>query len=222
MTSVIEKGLVPMAYLTRIVAASALALSVLALSAVAVADTSSDATRLRDSRTAERYNTQLGQAPIRAGGAQIFVNAPLAQVRKVVTDYAHYQDFIPGFTRSRVVQRTKDHTDVYLQVPILHGAATVWAVSRFTKPTKLANGTEVIESTMQQGNVNDFRANYRLIPVDANHTILKAEILIVPKLPLPASVVTPELEYAADKAVTACRNKTEASADRVADRTTTP
>ncbi|MBI5533252.1 MAG: hypothetical protein HY898_11075 [Deltaproteobacteria bacterium] len=206
----------------RFLAAALSVATVLALPICASADTAADATRLRDSRTAERFDLP-SNAAIRTGGAQIFVNAPLAEVRKVVLDYAHYQDFMPGFKRSRVVQRNKDFTDVYLQVPILHGAATVWAVTRFTAPQKQANGTEIIESTMQQGNVNDFRASWRLIPVDATHTILRSEILIVPKLPLPSSVVTPELSYAADKAVTSSRNKAEAAATRVASTTpTTP
>lgn len=197
-------------------------LSLVLVSATASGDEQGDATRLRDSRQAERFNAP-SSSHIRVGGAKIFVNAPLAVVRLVVTDYAHYKDFIPGFTRSRVVQRNKDFIDVYLQVPILHGAATVWAVTRFSRPTRLPDGSEVFESTMQQGNVNDFRASWKLSPVDANHTILTSEILIVPKLPLPSAVVTPELEYAADKAVTASRNRSEASSTRVASgEPTTP
>jgi ribosome-associated toxin RatA of RatAB toxin-antitoxin module len=206
----------------RLLAASLTGLALVSLPLVAAADTPPDATKLRDARSAERFD-MASHTAIRTGGAQIFINAPLAEVRKVVLDFAHYQDFMPGFKRSRVVQRNKEFTDVYLQVPILHGAATVWAVARFKPPQKLANGTELIESTMQQGNVNEFRASWRLIPVDANHTILRSEILIVPKLPLPSSVVTPELSYAADKAVTASRNKAEAAATRVAAGTpTTP
>jgi len=199
----------------RFFAAAASALTLLALPVMASADVQSDATRLRDAGKAERFDLA-SNTSIRTGGAQIFVNAPLASVRRVVQDFAHYQDFMPGFKRSRVVQKNKEFTDVYLQVPILHGAATVWAVSRFTAPRKEANGTEVIEGTMQQGNVNDFRATWRLIPVDATHTILRAEMLIVPKLPLPGSVVTPELSYASDRAVTASRARAEAAAVRVA------
>jgi len=208
--------------IARFAAAAASALLMVAVPLVARADVQADATRLRDSRTAERFNLE-SNASIRTGGAQIFVNAPIAVVRQIVTDYAHYQEFMPGFKRSRVVQRSKDYTDVYLQVPILHGAATVWTVARFTPASHQPNGTEVIEGTMQQGNVSDFRATWRLIPVDANHTIVKSEILIVPKLPLPSSVVTPELEYAADKAVTASRNRAESSPPRVASASpTTP
>lgn len=199
----------------RFFAAAASALTLLALPAMASADVQADATRLRDAGKAERFDLA-SNTSIRTGGAQIFVNAPLASVRRVVQDFAHYQDFMPGFKRSRVVQKNKEFTDVYLQVPILHGAATVWAVTRFAPPRKEANGTEVIEGTFQQGNVNDFHATWRLIPVDATHTILRAEMLIVPKLPLPGSVVTPELSYASDRAVTASRARAEASTVRVA------
>ncbi len=197
----------------RILSASTSALALLLLPLSAVADTHADASRLRDAGKAERFQLP-SNSPIPIGGAQIFVNAPLSSVRRAVQDYAHYAEFMPGFKRSRVVQKHKDFTDVYLQVPILHGAATVWAVTRFAAPKKEANGTEVIEGTMQQGNVHDFRATWRLIPVDATHTILRAEMLIVPKLPLPGSVVTPELSYASDKAVTASRTRAESLAAR--------
>ena len=49
-----------------------------------------------------------------------------------------------------------------------------------------------------------------MIPIDANTTLLRSEILIVPKLPVPGSVVTGELGYAADMAVTHTRNRAEA------------
>jgi ribosome-associated toxin RatA of RatAB toxin-antitoxin module len=193
------------------------ALAVVVTPILASADVKADVARLRTSRTAERYEVEVPGASIKAGGAQVFVNAPLAAVRQVVTDYAHYQDFMPRFERSRVVRRTRDFSDVYLQVPILHGAATVWAVTRFNKPVKQADGSETIEGVMtDQSNVSDFRATYRLIPVDEQHTLLKAELLIVPKLPLPGSMVTPELAFAADKAVTASRDRAEAASVRVA------
>ncbi len=192
------------------------ALSLIVTSAIAVADTKTDISRLRSSHAVERYNVAVSGASIHAGGAQTFVSAPVAVVRQIVTDFAKYQDFMPRFERSRIVGRTKDYTDVYLQVPILHGAATVWAVTRFKRLAPEADGTEVIEGTMQQGNVRDFRATWRLTPVDDQHTLLKAEILIVPKLPLPGSVVTPELEFASDKAVGASRGRAEAAAVRVA------
>src|SRR4051794_4183474 len=95
--------------------------------------TSVDVGRLVRSRDAVRYSIAMSGASIRAGAAMIAVDAPLAEVRRVVTDYAHYQDFVPGFQRSRILARGPSGTDVYLQASILDGAATLWAVVRFAQ-----------------------------------------------------------------------------------------
>lgn len=172
--------------------------------------------RLLRTRQTERYNVAWPDQSIRAGGAMIAIDAPLADVKKVVTDFAHYSEFMPRFERSRVVRKSKEGVDVYLQVPILRGAATVWAVTRFQPPIPEGRGERIEGKMTDQGNVRDLRAVWHLQPVDENRTILKLELLIVPKLPLPASVVTPELEYAAAQAVTASRERAETRARAVA------
>jgi ribosome-associated toxin RatA of RatAB toxin-antitoxin module len=172
-----------------------------------------ETSRLLKAHATERYNVSLvgASTSIRAGGGMTAVNAPLAEVRKIVLDFGHYAEFMPRFKKSRVVGRNGADTDVYLQVEILHGAATIWAVTRFTPPRPDGSG-EVIEGKMGgQGNVDDLRSVWHLVPVDDTHTILKLELLIVPKVPVPGSVVTGELEYAADKAVSSARDKAEAA-----------
>ena len=170
----------------------------------------SEAERLVRTHATERYNLAVQGYSIRAGGGATAINAPLASVRRTVTDYGHYADFIPHFQKSRIVGKSGPSTDVYLQVSILHGAANIWAVTRFGQPVPEGAG-ERIEGRMHgQGNVDDLLAVWHLLPVDDNHTIAKLELLVVPKLPLPGSVVTPELEYASDQAVTATRERTEA------------
>ena len=192
--------------------AALMALALFAGPALAAAETQEQTvTRLRASRDSERYEAPVPGQSIKAGGARILVNAPLATVRTVVQDYAHYQDFINRFKRSRIVGKSAKFTDVYFQVPILHGAANVWSVTHFGPPIAKPDGTEVIRGRMLQGNVDDFRATWYLTPIDANTTLLRAEILIVPKLPVPGSVVTGELGYAADVAVTGTRNRSEAA-----------
>jgi ribosome-associated toxin RatA of RatAB toxin-antitoxin module len=166
--------------------------------------------RLRASRDSERYQKTIENQAIKAGGARILIDAPLPIVRAIIQDYAKYQDFMPRFKRSRVVESSEKHTDVYLQVPILHGAANVWSVVKFENPIKSSDGSELIQGKMTQGNVKDFQAIWRLTPIDANTTLLQSEILIVPALPVPGSVVTGELGYAADMAVTSTRNRAEA------------
>lgn len=165
--------------------------------------------RLRNSPKAERYSVPVEGQSIQAGGARILVNAPLPVVRSVLQEYGEYQNFMPRFKRSRVVGKSEKHTDVYLQVPILHGAANIWSVVQFRPPVKKADGTEIIKGRMMKGNVDDFRAMFVLTPVDANTTLLASEILIVPKLPVPGSVVTGELSYASDVAVTSTRTRAQ-------------
>jgi ribosome-associated toxin RatA of RatAB toxin-antitoxin module len=169
----------------------------------------SEAQRLTRTHATERYNVAVPGFSIHAGGGMTMVNAPIALVRQQVTDFAHYSDFMPRFQKSRIVGKSGGFTDVYLQVAILHGAANVWAVTRFAPAAPDGSGEKIEGKLEGQGNVDELRAVWRLYPTDAEHTLLKLELLIVPKLPLPGSLVTPELEYAADQAVSATRDRTE-------------
>src|SRR5207244_1495300 len=119
------------------------------------------------SRDAVRYSLAVSGASVRAGGAMIAVAAPLATVEQIVTDFAHYQDILPGFQKSRILGKTAAGTDVYLQAPILHGAATLWAVVRFTAPAKEGAGERVEGKKIGPANLDDLRATWRLYPVDA-------------------------------------------------------
>ena len=178
--------------------------------------------RLLRTHATERYNVPVQGYSIKAGGGMTVVNAGLPQVRQTVTDYGHYADFMPRFKKSRIVGKNGPNTDVYLQVAILHGAASVWAVTRFGPPSPEGAG-ERIEGRLQgQGNVDDLRAVWHLQPIDADHTIVKLELLIVPTLPVPASLVTPELEFASDQAVSATRDRTEARCRQLAQQADAP
>lgn len=166
--------------------------------------------RLVRTHATERYSVPVPGYSIRAGGGMTAINASLSTVRRTVTDYGHYADFMPRFQKSRVVGKSGPNTDVYMQVSILHGAANIWAVTRFGPPTPEGAGERIEGRLHGQGNVDQFLAIWHLFPVDENRTIAKLELLIVPKLPLPGSVVTPELEYASDQAVSAARDRAEA------------
>lgn len=184
-------------------------LSVTGGSARADGSAPSEAERLIRTHATERYNVAVQGYAIRAGGGMTAINAPLASVRRTVTDYGHYADFMPRFQKSRIVGKTGPNTDVYLQVSILHGAANIWAVTRFGQAVPEGAGERIEGRLHGQGNVDELLAIWHLVPVDESHTIAKLELLIVPKLPLPGSVVTPELEYASDQAVSAARERTE-------------
>jgi ribosome-associated toxin RatA of RatAB toxin-antitoxin module len=187
------------------VLALALALAPIAASA----DSKSDIEKLAQSKQSKRYNVASPGTSIRTGGAKIVVNAPLKTVESIVTRYSRYSKIMPRFQKSRVVAKKKGVSDVYFEVPILHGAAKVWSLTRFGKATS-SGKNRLIEGKMLDGNVRDLRARWRLQPLDSKRTLVNMEILIVPKLPVPGSVVTGELEFAADQAVTAVRDHAEA------------
>lgn len=161
-------------------------------------------------KTAEsvRYSVRTPQSSIEAGAARIRVNASPSAVLDVVTDYGHWDQFITRFEKVRVVGRSANGVDVYMQVPILKGAAKIWAVVRFDAPKEVGN-ERVIEGHMIKGNVERLDAKWRVLPIDDNTTELHLQMLIVPKIPVPGSLVTGEVAYAADKAVIDLRSVVE-------------
>jgi ribosome-associated toxin RatA of RatAB toxin-antitoxin module len=155
-----------------------------------------------------RYSVRTPESGIEAGAAKTTVKAPASSVLAVVTDYGHWDRFISRFDKARVVGRTSDTVDVYLQVPILKGAAKIWAVVRFTAPK--TTGTEsVVEGHMVKGNVERLDAKWRVIQLTETTSELHLQMLIVPKMPLPGSLVTGEVAYAADKAILDVRSAAE-------------
>jgi hypothetical protein len=49
----------------------------------------------------------------RYGHAEVLVDAPLARVRAVATDFAHYRDFYRKFASARVIAKAAGNVDVY-------------------------------------------------------------------------------------------------------------
>jgi carbon monoxide dehydrogenase subunit G len=178
------------------------------LAVTSPADSTPTSQRLLQSSRAERYRVATGKSTIEAGAARIAVGAPVDQVTKTVTAFERWEATVPKFQRARVVGRHGDETDVYLQVPILKGAAKVWAVVRFAPPRN-EGGRVVITGKMLQGNVDALDAQFVVRPIDAGHTQLDLQMLIVPKLPAPGALVTGEVAYAADQAVTKMRDAAE-------------
>lgn len=157
-------------------------------------------------RSIQRYD--VGSAPKPVCGARALVQAPSGVARSVVTDYGRYDSFISRFRAAKIVGKVGTRTDVYLTVPIMNGAVKIWAVVRFEPPRKDGQD-EVIVGKLVQGNVKRLSATWRLRPVDAEQTRLNLELSIVPKLPLPQSLLLPELCHAAEKALSGARREAE-------------
>jgi ribosome-associated toxin RatA of RatAB toxin-antitoxin module len=158
-----------------------------------------------------RYNAKSSEpstSKVEWGGAAILVNAPIAQVRQVVMDYRNYDKFMKPFDSSKLISKKNGVSEVYFQVPVMHGAAKIWAVVKTSAPAKDGDGEKIVLRYVK-GNVDDFAAVWRLRPTEDGRTVLKLELLVDPTMPLPNSMVTGELKYAADKAVTAVRDRLE-------------
>ena len=162
-------------------------------------------------KQAQRYEVLTPFSSIKAGAARTQVHAPIDLVRQVVTDFGSYAENISRFEKVKVVGRHGKVTDVYLEVPILKRAAKVWAVVRFEPSKQSDTGEEVIVGKLIQGNVKRLDALWRLSKVDDENTKLNLELLIVPDLalPVPGSMVTGEVAFAAEKAVKGMRKRSE-------------
>jgi len=161
--------------------------------------------------SAQRYEVQTPFSSIKAGAARVQVRAPIDVVRQVVTDFGAYSDHIKRFEKVRVVGRRGKATDVYLQVPIMKGATKVWAIVRFEPVKQGPSGEEIIVGKLLQGNVKRLDALWRISKIDDQNTKLDLELLIVPDLglPVPGSLVTGEVAYAAERAVKGMRKRSE-------------
>ena len=167
------------------------------------------AQRLMRTGDTEIYAVAVPGASIKAGAARLHIAAPADAAKRLASDYAHYSSFIRQFEQSRIVGKHGEQTDVYLRVPILKGAAKIWAVMRFGPPRQVSADEYVIEGKMVRGNVKRFDAKYRITRIDAQNTQLNLEMLIVPRLPFPGSVVTGEVSRACRSAVRQIRDAAE-------------
>ena len=161
-----------------------------------------------DSREIQGYDVRVPNAELNAGAARARVQSTQTTLRSVLLDYPHYSQIITRFEKAKVVGKVGQQTDVYLEVPILHGATKVWAVVRFDPP-KTEGTDEVIRGRMVRGNVKRLDAAWRVRKVDETSADLVLELLIVPDLPAPHSLILSEVRRAAARAVSGARAEAE-------------
>ncbi len=165
----------------------------------------------------EKYLEQLPDSSLKAGGARVYVKAPLAATRTIVTDFEHYDDMISQFEDAKVVGRNGDQTDVYLKMPILGGKSHLSTVVRFDPPQQIAPDELVIRGRMLDGDFRDFRVTYHLKQVDDEGTQLNLTLLMDPKLPrllAPKSYIEQEAASASDTAIRRIRDHSQRLAKR--------
>jgi hypothetical protein len=138
------------------------------------------------------------------------VEAPLADVRRILVDYEHYASTLPRFGKSRVLRRSAGQADVYLQVPILKGAGNLWAVARFVGPTSKGNAETIEGKYLGEGNVSTFHCLWTYRSLDERRTSVELGLLLLPQFPLPESIVDDELDSACRDALEGVKAHAEA------------
>jgi hypothetical protein len=146
----------------------------------------------------------------RFGHAELIVAAPVAFVREQATDFAHYKELSNGRIRtSRLVDKRAGSTDVYLQVPVLHGMVTLWQVLRFSDVKRSADGTETFTGKLVSGNVRAAEMTVTIRPAGAGRSIASCDLLLTPEFAAPQSSIDAELRDAAASAVGAFAARAE-------------
>lgn len=155
--------------------------------------------RLLDAKRTLAWNASPQGKAQRYGHAEALVDAPADKVRDVAVDFAHYKDLHKKLQNARVVGKDEHGTDVHMRLPVKVGPFTFeqWAVLRFGPARSLPGGGWVVEGRETKGNMKDGHLLITVRPVDAKHAVLKVDLLLVPSMPAPQSMVDEELRDAA-------------------------
>lgn len=143
---------------------------------------------------------------IASGRAVIVVDKPIDEVLPVVLDYANYVQFMPNFTRSKVLAQRGSRAMVYMEVSLAKGMYTLYGQLDLAEHSD--GGSRVVQGRLVDGNINAFDAKFTLTPVnDGAATEIDFNIYVDPDLPLPSSVFSRENERAAGRTVRALQQR---------------
>jgi ribosome-associated toxin RatA of RatAB toxin-antitoxin module len=138
------------------------------------------------------------------GQAVLVVDKPIDEVLPIVRDYANYAQFMPNFTRSRVLAQRGPRAMVYMEVRVAKGAFTLWG--QLDLAERPQEDSHVVEARLMQGNIDAFRARWTLTPVDeGRRTQVDFKLYVDPDIPLPSTLFSRENERAAGRTVRALR-----------------
>lgn len=140
---------------------------------------------------------------IATGRAVIVVDKPIDEVLPIVLDYANYVQFMPNFTKSKVLAQRGSRAMVYMEVSVAKGMYTLYGQLNLAERPQDGE-SRVVEGHLLDGNIDAFNASFKLTPTeDGASTEIDFKIYVDPDLPLPSSVFSRENERAAGRTVRA-------------------
>ncbi len=142
----------------------------------------------------------------RYGHAEGLIAAPVDAVRTRLLDFGHYKDLAgPKFSSVKVVDKQGQNTDVYFQLPIMKGVATIWYVTRFP-PSRATSSGDVLEGTFVKGNIKNMHIAFTVRPgPDEKSSVMVCDLVLRPNVPAPQSALDEELRDACGDAINSVR-----------------
>jgi ribosome-associated toxin RatA of RatAB toxin-antitoxin module len=141
------------------------------------------------------------------GRASGVIDAPTATVLKTVTDYEHYDEFMPHFKQAKVLSHRGNDALVYMEADIIKKTTKLWAQLKIRQLPSQGT-TQIVEAKMLKGNMDQFVARWELTPVaGGKRTLVDFRILVEPDLPLPSVLFSAENKKAAGRSVKALRKR---------------
>ena len=141
------------------------------------------------------------------GQAVLVVDKPIEEVLPIIRDYANYKQFMPNFTKSKVLAQRGSRAMVYMEVSVAKGALTLWGQLNLAERPQDGE-SRVVEAHLMEGNIDAFSASWTLTPVDGGtRTEVDFKIYVDPDIPLPSSIFSRENERAAGRTVRALRTR---------------
>jgi carbon monoxide dehydrogenase subunit G len=193
-----------------------LPLAILTLPVVAHADPEPEpakdpqVVRLLDAKKTLKWNQTVGSSKDKYGHAECLVEASADVVAKKAAEFGQYKTLHKKFQSARVINKDGDNTDVYMRYPVQIGFVTFEfsEVMRF-KPTRSAGSSFVIEGNGIKGDMKTGHTIITVKPVDAKHSLLQVDVLLVPSIPAPQSLIDEELRDGAQDFVNGLKDKSQ-------------
>lgn len=164
--------------------------------------------RLLDAKSTVKWNYSGRDG--RYGHAEALVAAPAEKVAKAAFEFHRYRELHRKFATARVIAKDGDSTDVYMRYPVQIGPMKIefYEVMRFGSP-RASGGAHVIEGNGIKGDMKAGRTVITVKPVSATHSLLQVDVLLVPKIPAPQSMIDEELRDGAYDFVDGLKHRTQ-------------
>lgn len=169
--------------------------------------------RLLEAKKTLNWNHTIAGGKDRYGHAEALVDAPADRLAKTAVEFGKYKELHRKFSTARVIGKEGDQTDVYMRYPVQIGPVTIelYEVMRFGPDRASGGGTHVIEARGIKGDMKRGHTLITIKPVDAKHSLIEVDILLVPVLPAPQSYVDEELRDGAQDFVNGLRDRAQGS-----------